>query len=151
MGLYGERVGALHVLCGDKPTADIVLTHVKSCVRAYYSSPPKHGAALAAAILTDEGLRAEWLAELKEVGERIVKMRGCLKEELIKVGAPGNWDHVTNQIGMFSYTGLSQAQSKSMVDDKHIYMTPDGRISVSGLNSSNVAYVAKSIKEVVEN
>ena len=57
MGLYGERVGALHVLCGDKNTADIVLTHVKSCVRAYYSSPPRHGAAIAATILNDVTLR----------------------------------------------------------------------------------------------
>lgn len=96
MGLYGERVGCLHVVCKDAESAGKVLSRVKSCVRAYYSSPPKHGALIASEILNNPELKAEWLRELKDVGERILAMRSLLKEELVKAGAPGNWDHVTN-------------------------------------------------------
>lgn len=77
-------------------------------------------------------------------------MRALLKEALLKNGAPGNWDHITNQIGMFSFTGLTQAQSVAMVEKFSIYMTANGRISVCGLTQKNVQYVADSIKECVE-
>ena len=77
-------------------------------------------------------------------------MRKLLRETLEKIGAKGSWDHITNQIGMFSYTGLSEAQSTAMVDEYHIYMTKNGRISVCGLTDKNVDYVANAIKEVVE-
>jgi aspartate/tyrosine/aromatic aminotransferase len=82
-----------------------------------------HGGLIAALILTDPELKQEWLAELKTVGHRILAMRHLLKEELEKVGAPGTWDHVVNQIGMFSYTGLTPQQAAILVNDKHIYLT----------------------------
>lgn len=77
-------------------------------------------------------------------------MRALLKEALLKNGAPGNWDHITNQIGMFSFTGLTQSQSVAMVEKFSIYMTANGRISVCGLTQKNVQYVADSMKECVE-
>jgi len=78
-------------------------------------------------------------------------MRVVLKEAIVKSGAKGNWDHVTKQIGMFSFTGLTQKQSEAMISKHHIYMTSNGRISIAGLNSNNVEYVANAIKDVVEN
>ena len=78
-------------------------------------------------------------------------MRALLKTALISEGAPGNWDHVTNQIGMFSFTGLSPMQCEAMISKHHIYMTLNGRISIAGLNSHNVTYVAKSMKDVLQN
>ena len=64
---------------------------------------------------------------------------------------PGSWEHITNQIGMFSYTGLSEAQCVNMIDKHHIYMMKNGRIAMVGLNSKNVNYVAEAIHDSVTN
>lgn len=150
MGLYGERVGALHVVCDTPETALNVVSQFKILVRINYSFPPIHGARIAAMILNNEELRTQWLAELVMVTARITEMRACLKAALDKNGAPGNWDHIVNQIGMFSYTGLSVAQSTAMVEKHHIYMTTNGRISICGLTTKNAQYVADAMKDVVE-
>lgn len=77
-------------------------------------------------------------------------MRALLKETLDKNGAKGNWDHVVKQIGMFSFTGLTQKQSEAMIAKHHVYMTSNGRISIAGLTSANVEYVANAIKDVID-
>lgn len=79
------------------------------------------------------------------------KMRVLLKDSLIKIGTKGNWDHVTTQIGMFTFTGLTLKQSEAMISKHHIYMTGNGRISIAGLTTANVEYVANAIKDVTEN
>lgn len=150
MGLYGERTGALHFVCGTKETAAKVLSQVKLIVRQQYSSPPLHGARIAAMILNNPAMRQQWLDELVNVTNRITEMRNLLKANLIKCGAKGNWDHVTNQIGMFSFTGLNAKQSDAMVKEHHIYMTKNGRISVCGLTKANCEYVANCMKTVLE-
>ena len=150
MGLYGERTGALHFVCGNKDTAAKVLSQIKIIIRVNYSSPPVHGARIAGMILSDPTMRAAWFAQLVTVTDRITDMRVLLKANLEKIGAPGNWDHVTNQIGMFSFTGLSVEQSKTMVKKHHVYMTNNGRISVCGLTKANCEYVARCIKDVLE-
>lgn len=79
-------------------------------------------------------------------------MRKLLKQHLEEEGAisvTGNWEHVTNQIGMFSFTGLSKAQSEAMCD-KSVYMTSNGRISIVGITQANVKHVAKTMKECIE-
>ena len=57
MGLYGERTGALHIVCKDKGAADVVLSQVKIVIRSNYSSPPIHGARIAGRILTNPEYR----------------------------------------------------------------------------------------------
>lgn len=91
------------------------------------------------------------MGELQAVTDRMNKMRDLLKGALIKNGTKGNWDHITKQIGMFSFTGLTQKQSEAMISKHHIYMTGNGRISMAGLTSANVEYVANAIKDVTEN
>ena len=150
MGLYGERTGALHVVCGNKQTAAKVLSQLKIIIRVNYSSPPAHGARIASLILNDVSLRQQWLNELVNVTNRITKMRTLLRSTLERIGAKGTWEHVTKQIGMFSFTGLSLKQSEAMVKEHEIYMTKNGRISVAGLTSSNVEYVAKCMKDVLD-
>lgn len=150
MGLYGERTGALHFVLNNKEVAGRVLSQIKIIIRQQYSSPPRHGASVAALILNDVSLRNQWLQELINVTDRITEMRNALRANLIKVGAKGNWDHVVNQIGMFSFTGLTPKQSDAMVNEHHIYMTKNGRISVCGLTNKNVEYVAKCIKDVTD-
>lgn len=95
MGLYGERTGALHVVCHDKATAEKVLSQVKILVRTNYSSPPKHGARIAAMILNNEALRKEWLEQLVMVTKRMNDMRKALRETLEKSGVKGDWSHIT--------------------------------------------------------
>jgi aspartate aminotransferase len=151
MGLYGERCGALHIVCSDKTTAEKVLSQVKIIIRSNYSSPPIHGGRIAGKILVNAENRAKWLVELKAVTDRMNSMRTALKAALIKNGCKGNWDHITNQIGMFSFLGLTPKQCEQMINKHHIYMTGNGRISIAGLTTSNVDYVANAIKDVVEN
>ena len=151
MGLYGERTGALHFVCNDSKVAGRVLSQVKIIVRTAYSSPPKHGARIAGMILSDPNMRQQWLDELVAVTDRITEMRNLLRSNLERIGAKGSWEHVTKQIGMFSFTGLSVKQSEAMVKQHHIYMTKNGRISVAGLTKGNVEYVAQCIKNVTDN
>jgi aspartate aminotransferase, cytoplasmic len=151
MGLYGERTGAMHFVCGSADVAKRVLSQVKIIVRCQYSSPPKHGARIAAMILNTPALRQQWLNELVGVTNRMNEMRRLLRAEVEKLGTKGTWNHITDQIGMFSFTGLTLKQSEAMVSKHHIYMTKNGRISVAGLTKANCAYVAKAIKDVVDN
>ena len=151
MGLYGERTGALHFVCADKATSERVLSQVRHIVRTNYSSPPTHGARIAAAILTKPENRKQWLDELIVVCKRMNDMRAALRAAIEKKGVPGDWSHITTQIGMFSFTGLNAKQSETMVKKHHIYMTKNGRISVCGITTKNVDYIAESIKDVVQN
>lgn len=151
MGLYGERTGALHVVCSDKTTAEKVLSQVKIIIRSNYSSPPIHGGRIAGKILVNPENRGKWLSELKAVTDRMNNMRVALKAALVKNGTKGTWDHITSQIGMFSFLGLTPKQCEQMIQKHHIYMTGNGRISIAGLTTANVDYVANAIKDVVEN
>ena len=150
-GLYGERIGALHIVTADRDAAEKVLSQVKIIVRANYSNPAKHGALVIARILGDPALKESWLGELKTVSQRIKDMRSRLVQELTNLAVPGDWSHVTSQIGMFSFTGLTPAQCDNMINKWHCYMLKNGRISMTGINTNNVEYVARAIKDSVEN
>jgi len=148
-GLYGERIGYIHVRCASKEFAAAVLSQLKILIRQAYSSPPRHGAAIVYKLLTNPELKAQWLSELKFMSDRILQMRDMLRNALEVNGTPGTWNHITDQIGMFSFTGLSTPQVERMINEFHIYMTKDGRISIAGLNPGNVQYVADCIDIVV--
>ncbi|RXW18886.1 hypothetical protein EST38_g6980 [Candolleomyces aberdarensis] len=149
-GLYGERVGALHIVSPDKDTADRVRSQLSVLQRSEISNPPSHGARLVELILNDPEMFAEWKQDIKTMSGRIISMRKELHRLLTQVhNTPGNWDHILNQIGMFSFTGLNAEQSKAMIERAHVYMTGNGRISMAGLNSHNIEYFAESLDKVV--
>jgi len=148
-GLYGERIGYIHVRTATPEMAKAVLSQMKILIRQAYSSPPRHGAAIVYQVLSDPALKQQWLNELAFMANRINEMRWALRNALEQRGTPGTWNHITDQIGMFSYTGLTEPQVKRMVEEFSIYMTKDGRISVAGLNPGNVQYVADCIDTVV--
>ena len=157
-GLYGERVGALHVVCDSPDQAKRVLSQIEIIVRTAYSNPPKHGALIVDTIYRNPELYKEYLSELKSISGRIIETRKQLRDELEKLKVAGDWSHITNQIGMFSYTGLSRkvhltiaSQSENMINKHHVYMLKNGRISMAGLNASNVAHVAQGIADSVAN
>ena len=146
--LYGERVGALSIVCTDADEAKRVLSQLKIVVRTNYSNPPTHGAALVVAVLADPELKALWVAELAEMRDRIKSMRGALVSGLEAEGVH-DFGFIADQVGMFSYSGLSKEQMITLREEHHVYGTDAGRICVAALNSRNVAYVAKAIAAVL--
>ncbi|PFH62413.1 hypothetical protein XA68_13639 [Ophiocordyceps unilateralis] len=148
MGLYGERVGAFSLVCGDVKEKKRVESQLKILIRPLYSNPPIHGARIAEKVLANPTLRQQWLGELKGMADRIIKMRALLKENLEKLGSKHDWSHITNQIGMFAYTGLTPAQMERLAKEHSVYATKDGRISVAGITDDNVAYLAEAIYKV---
>lgn len=145
--LYGERVGALSVVCADADEAARVRSQVKQTIRATYSNPPTHGAALVAAVLGDAQLRALWEQELGGMRGRIRAMREGLVQRLVALGRP-DLDFITRQAGMFSYTGLARDQVARLREEFAIYAVDSGRICVAGLNESNLDHVAAAIARV---
>lgn len=149
MGLYGERVGALSIVCKTADVASRVESQLKLVVRPMYSNPPLHGASIVASILKDKSLYDEWTIELKEMADRIISMRQQLFDALTARGTPGDWSHIIKQIGMFTFTGLNADQVTFMRAEYHIYMTSDGRISMAGLSSRTVPHLADAIHAAV--
>ncbi len=147
--LYGERVGALSVLCQDKEEAGRVLSQLKVCIRTNYSNPQIHGATVVATVLNTPELRAQWEGELGEMRVRIKAMRQKLVDGLKAAGVAQDMSFITQQIGMFSYSGLSKDQMVRLRNEFGVYGTDTGRMCVAALNSKNIDYVCASIAKVV--
>ena len=148
MGLYGERVGALHIVCNPE-RRDPIRSHLIRLQRAEISNPPLFGARIVTEVLTSPDLRQLWQEDLVKMSSRIKQMRQMLYEELLALKTPGSWKHVVEQIGMFSYTGLTEEQVGLLIAQHHIYLMRSGRISICGLTTENVKYVASAIHDVV--
>lgn len=152
-GLYGERAGCFHFVTSPASDAQSTVTRVASQLailqRSEISNPPAYGARIASTVLNDPQLFSEWEANLREMSGRIKEMRSALRNKLEELGTPGTWNHITDQIGMFSFTGLTEAQVMKLREDSHVYMTKNGRISMAGLNTHNVEYFAKAVDKAV--
>ncbi|KAL4068027.1 pyridoxal phosphate-dependent transferase [Scleroderma yunnanense] len=149
-GLYGERVGALHIIASTAEAATRIKSQLSVLQRSEISNPPAHGARLMSLILNNQELFVEWNRDIKTMAHRIISMR----EELYRLlteefKTPGSWDHILKQIGMFSFTGLNQQQSQTLIEKAHVYLTNNGRISMAGLNTHNIRYFAESLDKVV--
>ncbi|TXI16225.1 MAG: aminotransferase class I/II-fold pyridoxal phosphate-dependent enzyme, partial [Ottowia sp.] len=147
--LYGERVGALSVLCASKDEAARVLSQLKIMIRTNYSNPPTHGGAVVATVLNDATLRAQWEQELAGMRLRIKAMRRKLVEGLKAAGVQKDMDFITTQVGMFSYSGLSKEQMVRLRSEFGVYGTDTGRMCVAALNEHNIDYVCQAIAQVV--
>jgi aromatic-amino-acid transaminase len=147
--LYGERVGALSVVCSDKEECVRVLSQLKIVIRTNYSNPPTHGASVCAAVLTTPALRALWEEELAEMRVRIKAMRTGLVDGLKVAGVKEDMSFITQQIGMFSYSGLSKDQMTRLRTEFGVYGVDSGRLAISALNSKNIGYVCESIAAVM--
>ncbi|KAL1529692.1 hypothetical protein AB1Y20_000631 [Prymnesium parvum] len=152
MGLYGERAGVFSMLCSDAVVASRVREQLKRIIRVTYSSPPRHGAALACRVLCERELRDAWTAEVAGMAARLLEMRTVLFAALERVRCPPphgtdlkSWSHVLTQRGMFTYTGLRPEQVLTLREEHHIYMPMDGRISMAGLSVESCDKLAKAI------
>ncbi|XP_025071415.1 aspartate aminotransferase, cytoplasmic [Alligator sinensis] len=148
-GLYNERVGNLSVVGRDANNVQRVLSQMEKIARTTWSNPPSQGARIVATTLTSPQLFAEWKDNVKTMADRVLLMRSELRSRLESLGTPGTWSHITDQIGMFSFTGLNPKQVDYMIKEKHIYLMASGRINMCGLTTKNLDYVASSIHEAV--
>lgn len=150
MGLYGERAGAFSLINSSKDEAERTMSQLKILIRPLYSNPPVHGARLVMEILSSPELKTEWLSDVKLMADRIISVRTVLRKNLEKLGSTRNWQHVTDQIGMFCFTGMNPEQSARLSKEFSIYLTKDGRISMAGVTSKNVDYLAEAMHAVTK-
>ncbi|KAJ5878811.1 hypothetical protein N7455_002276 [Penicillium solitum] len=149
MGLYGERVG-LCAFSSNTPTiAAAVESSLARMIRAEISNPPAFGARIVAAVLEDEEFYAQWRKDLVTMSSRIAEMRWQLYQGLTKLCTPGDWKRITEQKGMFCILGLTPDQVHHLQKEYHIYMAESSRVSIAGLNGTNVRYVAECINQTV--
>jgi len=148
-GLYGERAGVLSIVTASPEEAERVNSQLKVIIRPMYSNPPLHGARIVAEILGDPALKQIWLLECQAMAKRIGEMRVLLRQKLEAGNVAHKWNHITDQIGMFCFTGLSQEQVKILREKYHIYCTDDGRFSMAGINKHNIDYLAQSVLAVL--
>ena len=147
--LYGERVGALSVLCASKDEAARVLSQLKIMIRTNYSNPPLHGGTVVAMVLDTPELRMLWEKELGAMRVRIKAMRQKLVDGLKAAGVKQDMGFITTQIGMFSYSGLGKDQMVRLRDEFGVYGTDTGRMCVAALNGKNIDYVCAAIAKVI--
>ena len=153
-GLYGERAGAFHFVTGPSADAQDTVGRIASQLailqRSEISNPPAYGARIASLVLNNPELFKGWEDNLGIMAGRIIDMRKALRSKLEELnGEKESWKHITDQIGMFSFTGLTEKQVLKIREDAHVYMTKNGRISKAGLNTGNVEYVAEAINKVI--
>lgn len=154
-GMYGERVGCFHLVIPDQgeetnaTVAPAVRSQLQRIVRSEVSNPPAYGAKIVGTILDDPVLTNQWHDDMVTMASRIGEMRRALRDKLVELKTPGNWDHIVGQCGMFSFTGLSPAMVKRLEEEHAVYLVSSGRASIAGLNAGNVEYVARAFDEVV--
>jgi len=149
LSLYGERVGALTVLCQNGDEAARVLSQIKRIIRTNYSNPPTHGGAVATAVLNDATLRQQWEAELTTMRDRIRAQRHALVHGLAAAGF--DFGFINQQRGMFSYTGLTAGEVEQLRDTHGIYAVSTGRICLAALNARNLPRVIEALVTVLKN
>jgi aromatic-amino-acid transaminase len=149
MSVYGERAGALSVVCPDAAQAALVLGQLKFTVRRNYSSPPIHGGQIVAKVLTDPALRALWEGELAAMRTRMLAMRRQLHAVLSAKLPERDFGYFLSQRGMFSYTGLSAAQVDRLREEFAVYLIRSGRLCIAGLNTGNVEATAQAMAAVM--
>ncbi|KAF5237430.1 hypothetical protein FANTH_10792 [Fusarium anthophilum] len=150
LALYGERCGALHAVCTSRKIAARVQDRLRCLIRWEFSSSPAYGSRLATIVLDSDDLTADWMQELSEIQYRLRELRKQLHHALTQISkTPGDWDHILRENGLFSYLKLNSQQCQNLIDQHHIYLPPNGRINISGLNQSNIERVAGALDEVV--
>ena len=147
--LYGERVGALSVVCANGDECARVLSQLKIVIRTNYSNPPTFGAQVVATVLGTPVLRAQWEGELQGMRERIRATRHALVAKLTAAGVQGDLSYIVQQKGMFSYSGLAKEQMQGLRSEFGVYGLDSGRICVAAINSKNIDAVVVALARVM--
>lgn len=148
-GLYGERVGALHIITRTTDQAETVATILRAVARCLYSTCPSYGSRIVSYILSDEERKNAWKRECAAMAHRLNDIRANLHAELVQHNVKGKWEHVRTQRGMFSFSGISRDAVLRLKHEYHVYLLEDGRVSLAGLNSSNLQKFVKALVDVL--
>ena len=148
-GLYKERVGAITLKASSTETIDKAFSNLKTIIRRLYSNPPAHGGAIVTTIMNDTALRAEWEDEVAQIRRRIAEMRELFVSTLKDKGVERDFSFLTSQYGMFSFSGLSPEQVKTLRDENSIYIVGSGRINVAGMTKANMEPLCAAVAEVL--
>lgn len=148
-GLYNERVGAMTLVASDRFTADNAFSQVKTIIRGNYSNPPAHGAKIVATILKDDALRRAWIDEVAQMRDHIKVLRDLLVAKLNERGVDRDFSFISEQKGMFSFSGLNGEQVKRLREEYGIYIVGSGRINVAGMSKNNIDAVCDAIAAVL--
>ncbi len=149
LALYGERAGCLFIVSESAKIAEHIISRVKQMIRTNYSNPPIHGARVAAYLLGNDALRKKWEGELKEMRERIHRLRLDLYERLAAKKKNSDFSHFKRGQGMFCYTGMTKEEVERITEQYAIYLPKDGRINICGLTQKNLDYVVDAIATVM--
>jgi aromatic-amino-acid transaminase len=149
-GLYQDRTGALTLVAADAATAASAFSNVEIAIRVNYSNPPAHGGLIVTTILKDAALRQQWEAELTAMREHIAGIRAAFVDALRQHGVPGDYSFIIRQKGMFSFSGLTDAQVKWLREQKGIYVVGGGRINVAGITRKNMTYLCQAMAEALK-
>jgi len=148
-GLYGQRAGALHVVSRSAACLPAIASQLRVVARALYSTCPAQGARIVGTVLSNPAMKALWKSECYEMAVRLSEVRTALLEELIAQNVKGDWSHLATQKGMFSFSGINPATVKRLKEEHHIYLIGNGRISLAGLNTSNVSIFVNALKAIL--
>ncbi|MBU6468409.1 MAG: aspartate/tyrosine/aromatic aminotransferase [Betaproteobacteria bacterium] len=148
--LYGERIGAFHIVCQSKEEAARVQSQLKRVIRTNYSNPPAHGAQIVATVLSTPDLRVLWEKELGHMRDRIKAMRSLFVSGLKESLPQHDFSFVAHQNGMFSFSGLTKEQVHQLRDNYSVYAVDSGRICVAALNNNNMPAVINAITGVLK-
>ncbi|KAJ5813524.1 uncharacterized protein N7503_000274 [Penicillium pulvis] len=149
-GLYSERVGILSILAPSEEVGKRIEKQLSLLARAESGAPPDFGSKIIETVLSDQTLERQWRVEVREMAKQLKQRRVALRERLEELETPGDWQHITDQNGMFSYVGLSVEQVTLLRDEHHVYLQDTGRISIAGLNKFNIDHTARSISDVIK-
>ena len=148
-GIYRERCGALTVIAKDAESVPLVMSALQTVIRSNYSMPPSHGARIVSTVFAHKALKEEWAEELEVMRKRIAETRIMLRAKMEELQVTVDLSFLTEQRGMFSYTGFSTEQVERLRDEFGVYTAGDGRINIAGVGSKNIDYVATSFATVM--
>lgn len=149
MGLYSERTGCTHVVIHDREAIGNVASQLVAIIRHEISFAPAFGARVATIVQQDEELKEIWAEDVLAVTNRLKGVRQQILDKFTKLQTPGSWEHVVKQNGLFWYTGLTELQVEKLLEEYHIYGTPNGRVNVAGLNDSNIDLYCNAVDAIV--
>ncbi|KAJ6003210.1 hypothetical protein N7451_005757 [Penicillium sp. IBT 35674x] len=149
-GLYSERVGILSILAPSEEVGKRIEKQLSLLARVESGAPPDFGSKIIETVLSDQVLEHQWRGEVRDMANQLKQRRIALRERLEELETPGNWQHITDQKGMFSYVGLTVEQVTLLRNEHHVYLQDTGRISIAGLNKFNMDHTARSISDVIK-